>query len=177
MQSCDRGWHMTIMWWGSKKHMFSADQTKAKIGKGKHRANPDVGNNKQSQVEIKMNLWIENRQSKWCWDKHRLKEEGGIQRLAQGSQKSLTSENWRLREWLPIQEARLGNAASWKCHSSYLLSLIVPHGMVCLPVSYVQMAYGSDTNLLDRLCLLVQSKIAEVFTLIFLNIEVKLHKN
>lgn len=36
--------------------MFSADQTKAKIGKGKHRANPEVGSNKQSQVEIKMNL-------------------------------------------------------------------------------------------------------------------------
>lgn len=73
---------------------------------------------------------------------------------------------------MPIQESRLGNVASWKCRSSYLLSLMVPHGMVCLPVPYVQMAYGSDTNLLDRLCLLVQSKIAEVFILIFLNMEV-----
>lgn len=57
----------------------------------------------------------------------------------------------------------------WKCGSSYLLSLMVPDGMVCLPVSNAQMTYGSHTNLLDRLCLLANGKIAEAFVLIFLN--------
>lgn len=61
----------------------------------------------------------------------------------------------------------------WKCCSSYLFSLRVPDGMVCLPVSDAQMTYGSHTNLLDRLCLLANGKTAEAFIIIFFELSIK----